>query len=133
VQTGRFVKLYYPTADIDANFKFDGNADFQYYQILLYNYKAHSSANQNVWFEFGERFAIGSAGTSLAYHIGNYQSQNVLSTPAVIRVNDGDGFFRYRSVPVGNNYQIAAGFQFFSNQYVTAFIPNLPPNSGHDQ
>ncbi len=112
-KTGSFVKFYYPTADIDANFAFDGTADFQHYYIYLYNTKQHQTSivngtvNQNTYFEFGKAFAIGNEGTDQAYHMGNLTTQKAdLSQSAQILINDGDNFFRFRNVPVGIVYNI---------------------------
>lgn len=99
---GTFVKIAYPTGDISSGFKFDGSADFQNYQILLYSYKGFNAANQNVFYESGLQFGIGNPGLNTAYHMGNI-GDNFVS------VSDGDLFYRQRVVPVGNTYFIDCG------------------------
>lgn len=109
---GNFLKIYYPTSDIDANFKFDGTSNFLAYQILLYSYAQHSTPENQVYFEFGKKFGIGNAGTVNAFHIGQEQTQSVnLSTPALICVANGDYFARKRQVPIGQTYTFtSSGF-----------------------
>jgi hypothetical protein len=98
-QIGNFVQIYYPTSDINANFKFDGTDDFQNYEILLYSYKSYSPTNQNVFFEIGQEYGIGFAGSGLAYHMGNAGDN-------LVKLTDGDIFYRQRVVPTGNTYYI---------------------------
>lgn len=104
-QNGRFIKIQYPTADVNGNFDF-GGSNFQNYKILLYNYIKHSStASQIVFNEFGRTWAIGNPGTSNAYHIASEQTQAAdLSQPAIISTVEGDMFWRQRVVPAGNSY-----------------------------
>ena len=110
IQEGTFVKIYYPSNDIDANLKFDGTDDFLHYRILLYSVKKHVANTENTFFEFGKMFGIGNAGTANAYHIGLDQSQTAnLSQPALIGISNGDLFFRQRTVPFGQTYTYAAG------------------------
>lgn len=98
-QIGNFVQIYYPQSDINTNFKFDGTDDFENYHILLYSYKSYASTNQNVFFEVGEEYEIGNPGTSTAYHMGNAGDN-------IIKISDGDIFYRQRVVPTGNTYYI---------------------------
>lgn len=104
-QTGQFLQIYYPTADITPDFDF-GPDRFQNYFILLYNYVKHASAiGTEQYFEFGKEFAIGNWGTVNAFHIGSDQTQKAdLSQPAIINLTDGDLFYRYRNIPAGNIY-----------------------------
>lgn len=110
VKTGIFIKIYYPTADIDANLKFDGGTDFSHYRMLLYSIRKRSESIGNTFFEFGKMFGIGNAGTVNAYHIGLDQTQSPnLSTPAKIGITNGDLFWRQRTVPFGETYNVVAG------------------------
>ncbi len=111
VKVGTFVKIYYPTADIDSNLKFDGTDDFLHYKILLYALKQHAiGGSNNVFYEFGKRFAIGNAGTATAYHIGLNQTQSPnLATPAQVNIVNGDLFWRQRTVPYNESFTYAAG------------------------
>jgi hypothetical protein len=99
VKTGTFIQISYPATDINANFKFDGTSDFQNYKILIYNYKAQNTASQNVFFEIGETFGIGNPGQPNAYHMGNVADN-------IVKISDGDIFFRPRTVPLQNEYII---------------------------
>ena len=98
-QIGNYVQIYYPLSDIGADFKFDGTDNFQNYEILLYSYKGYSPTNQNVFFEVGQQYGIGNPGTNTAYHMGNVSDN-------VIKITDGDIFYRQRVVPTGNTYFI---------------------------
>ena len=117
---GNFIKIYYPTSDIDSYLKFDGSSNFLAYQILLYNYAQHSTPENQVYFEFGKKFGIGNSGTVNAYHIGQEQTQTSdLLTPALIGVANGDYFARNRVVPIGQTYTFTAtgfgnGFVYIS-------------------
>lgn len=104
-QNGRYIRIQYPTADINANFDF-GGTNFQNYKILLYNYVKHSTdATKIVFYEFGRTWAIGNPGTATAYHVGSDQTQTpTLSQPAIISTVEGDLFWRQRTVPAGNSY-----------------------------
>ena len=101
-KVGTFIQIAYPTNDINANFKFDGTTDFQNYQILIYNYKAQNTSAQNVFYELGETFGIGNPGQLNAYHMGNVADN-------IIKISDGDIFFRPRTVPIQNEYSINTG------------------------
>ncbi len=99
---GTFIQIAYPTADINANFKFDGTSDFQNYKILIYNYKAQNTSTQNTFWEIGETFGIGNQGQPSAYHMGNVADN-------IVKISDGDIFFRPRTVPIQNEYEINMG------------------------
>lgn len=115
VKTGTFIQIAYPTADINANFKFDGTSDFQNYQILIYNYKAQNSSSQNVFYEVGETFGIGNPGQPNAYHMGNVADN-------IVKISDGDIFFRPRTVPIQNEYLINTGSFNQQTTYSTEWI-----------
>jgi len=101
-KTGIFIKIAYPTDDISGNFAFDGNSDFLNYQILIYNYRAQGTSSQNTFWEVGETFGIGNPGTPTAYHMGNVADN-------IVKITDGDIFFRPRTVPIENDYSIPTG------------------------
>lgn len=103
--TGNFLKIAYPTDDIGGNFKFTGDADFQHYEILLYNQTNNSATDQRTFYEFGKCFGIGNPGTDNAYHMGDYSTQTPnLSTQAIISTSSGDLFARQRKVTYGDLY-----------------------------
>lgn len=115
VKVGTFIQISYPANDISANFKFDGTSDFQNYKILIYNYKAQNPAGQNVFYEIGETFGVGNPGTPNAYHMGNVADN-------IVKVSDGDIFFRPRTVPIQNEYSIPAGGFDMKTTYSTLWI-----------
>ncbi len=129
-KVGTFLQIYYPTADIDANFAFDGTGNFLAYQILIYNYAKHSSEETQPYFEFGKCYGIGNAGTANAYHIGCEQTQSVnLATPAKVTIANGDFFSRKRVVPIGQTGIIANtgkgnGFYYFRPAATITTITN---------
>lgn len=130
-RVGNFIKVLYPTADISANYKFDGAQDFLNYNILVYNYVKHAAeTNNEVFFECGKCFGIGNPGTNLAYHMGLEQTQSTnLATPALITLANGDLFQRIRRAPGGQSFNIyntgkGNGFRYFSPVSTTAAITN---------
>jgi len=128
-RNGTFLQINYPTADVAASsgaFQFPGSstfsgnvADFQNYQILIYNLKPWAQSvegsNQNVYYETGQQYNIGFPGTSSAYHMGNTGDNE-------ISFNDGDVFLRRRTVPTGATYQLPCNGYHFSNSYATIQI-----------
>ncbi len=94
--TGNFLKIRYPENDIDINFQFPGTADFQHYEILLYNYTSNAISTQRLFYEFGKEYGIGKPGTEDRYHFGLTQLPN---GGAKIPVTNGDLFYRLRTVP----------------------------------
>ena len=98
---GNFLKLRYPTSDIDATFQFPGTEDFQHYEILLYNYTNNASSTQRFFYEFGKQYGIGDAGLPTRYHFGLTKLPNGGTTLAI---NNGDLFYRLRAVPYDYKY-----------------------------
>jgi len=126
---GTFVKIKYPSNDINSGMRFDGTADYQNYEILLYNYIQNTTTQQKPFFEFGKCFSIGNYGTNQAYHIGLNQTQSEdLVVPAIIDVVNGDLFSRKRNVPIGAQYSFNSGLFQSNEQYVTfkITVPNSP-------
>ena len=122
VKEGTYLKIYYPADDISGTFSFDGTANFQNYEVLLYNYVPNTTTQQKPFFEFGKCFSIGNAGTNLAYHMGLNQTQSEdLVTPAIVDVVNGDLFYRKRKVPVGQLYNLTSNTY---EQTSTYFTPN---------
>lgn len=132
-RAGTFVKIKYPSNDIDSSMRFDGTANYQHYEILLYNYVQNTSTQQKPFFEFGKCFAIGNAGTANAYHIGLNQTQSPdLTVPALIDVVNGDLFSRKRNVPIGAQYYLTAGLFESNVPYITMpiTVPSSPVTVG---
>lgn len=119
VATGNYIKIKYPASFTDATFEFFKPTDtgvviptvllaedFQNYKIQIYNTK--QSTGNETYFEIGQQYAIGKPTTANRYHVGQYQSQKSPQA-AGIRLSLADNFYRYRNVPIGANYQFAAG------------------------
>lgn len=102
VRQGRFLKFALPATS--ATFDF-GAADFFNYFIKLYT-PAQSVANGlDVYYEVGERYAIGNPFTANAFHQGMLQNQTSnLATPATFEFTKGDFYYRPRSVQTGVEY-----------------------------
>lgn len=105
IQTGNFIKILYPSADVNANFQFGGD-NYQNYKILIYSYTKRAISTQTeIYYEFGRMYGIGNPGSGSQFHIGSDQSQtSTLSQPAIVRMVDGDFFYRNRNVPTGLIY-----------------------------
>lgn len=91
---GSYLKIAYPTSDIGTGIAFDGTPDYQNYEIFIYNPAATTSASEQTYFEFGQKFPIVNG-----YHAGNYQNQTS-SQSAILYFSDGDVFYRNRNVIV---------------------------------
>jgi hypothetical protein len=106
--TGNFLKIRFVSGEMDSlSFNFTGTADFQHYQVLLYNYTSNVASNQRLFYEFGKCFGIGNPGTSSAYHIGLEKTQTAAAGPnhyATISGTNGDLFYRKRTVPYSDDY-----------------------------
>jgi hypothetical protein len=134
-RTGQFIKIILPSTD--GNFDFgDGFAN---YFVELYT-PAQSVANGlDVYYEFGERYAIGNPGTSTRFHQGELQNQTTnYATPATFEFSKGDFYIRQRSVQAGNVYtynvingQMTAGRFLFGLNFVgsTYTDPNITAQS----
>jgi hypothetical protein len=72
VQKGQIIKIVLPPTD--STFDFGGDL-FQNYFIELYTPALSVSNNLNVYYEFGEKYRIGNAGTTNAFHYGMTQNQ----------------------------------------------------------
>ena len=103
--TGNFLKIRYPDGDISVDFRFPGTSDWQHYEILLYNFTSNSSSTQRFYYEFGKQFGIGKPGTIDRYHFGYTQLEN---GGATVSVNNGDLFYRLRTVPYSDNYNFSS-------------------------
>jgi hypothetical protein len=115
IQQGSFLQIYYPTNDINPNYKFDGSVDFQNYKILIYNYKAYNPSNQNVYWQIGEQYGIGNPGTVSAYHMGNVGDNQV-------NLTEGDIFYRTRTIPLTNTYYVNCGAFDQGTTYSTEWV-----------
>ena len=125
---GNFIKIVYPFNDISNDFKFDGDINFQHYEILLYNYSTNISSDQRFYYEFGKEYGIGNPGTNSRYHFGLTQLPN---GGAIIPITNGDLFYRLRNVPYDDNYELISGGDIISNLGYYYITIKTPPNTGY--
>jgi hypothetical protein len=136
-KNGIFIKINYPSSDIDANFNFSGTEDYQNYQIIIYNYE--KAADKRLYYEFGKQFSIGNAGTDNAFHLGLEQNQSTnLVSPAIISTSNGDLFYRKRKVTTSIDFALrflsittyAIGYKNYS--FAISSDPNWIINSNYE-
>lgn len=109
VQEGQYLKISLPATS--GSFDFGTYAFFNYF-IQLYTPALSVSEGLNFYYEFGERYAIGNAGTVNAFHQGMIQNQTPdLVTPATFEFTKGDFYYRNRVIQTGGdfNYTLNAG------------------------
>jgi len=117
VKEGSYLKIAYPTSDIGSGIAFDGTPDYQNYEIFIYNPALTTSANEQTYFEFGQKYPVVNG-----YHSGNYQNQTS-SQSAILYFSDGDVFYRNRNVLVTPPKLITAqGIDQYAVQYATPKI-----------
>lgn len=108
---GKYLKLRYSdlSSDISTQFKVDGSMFFGNYLVVIYRQKKRSSTDNTFFFEFGPSLAIGDAGLSTRYHVGNGDSSDPnssnqsanLATPALVSFHTGDCYTKYRkNIPI---------------------------------
>lgn len=98
---GNFLKIKYPIDDISVDFQFPNTADWQHYEILLYNYSTNASSDLRFFYEFGKQYGIGNPGTDTRFHYGLSKLSN---GGTVIPVTNGDLFYRKRTVNYSDLY-----------------------------
>lgn len=101
VREGQFVKFILPITDGTFDFGVNG---YDNYFIELYTPAQPVADNLNVYFEFGERYAIGNPGASNRVHQGMLQNQEYLVQPALFNFFKGDDYIRLRAIQTGNIY-----------------------------
>jgi hypothetical protein len=129
---GQFIKIILPTTDGAFDF---GDGFFNYF-IEMYT-PAQSVANGlDVYYEYGERYAIGNPTLSNRFHQGMLENQSGdYSVAATFRFNKGDFYIKNRSVQTGNEFLftiqentvtgadfIIVGINFISQTYPDANI-----------
>ena len=103
IRNGQFLRLILPTTDVNFDFSNSITKFFCYYLIELYTPAKSAGKDLDLYYEFGERYMIGNAGTNLAFHQGQLQNQTSdLITPATFRIDKGDAYFRKREINVGD-------------------------------
>jgi len=109
VTEGQFIKIKLPTTSITFDF---GSQNFYNYFIEIYTPQKSTADGIDKYYEISERYGIGNAGTVNAFHQGQTQNQSAdLLTNAVIRLSQGDFYYRKRDINTGGNlnYVITAG------------------------
>lgn len=115
VRKGQFLKIILPNTSGSFDFSSGLTLDYNNYYIELYTPAKSASEGLNVYYEFGEEYGIGNAGTANAYHQGMLQNQSAdLVTPATFKFNKGDAWYRTRNIPIGNTilYDLVGGNSF---------------------
>lgn len=101
VKSGQFVKIVLPTTGAS----FDFGSGYDNYFIELYTPAQPLSNDLNLYYEFGERYAIGNPTLSTRIHQGMDQNQTTdYITPATYSFTKGDAYVRMRSIQTGNVY-----------------------------
>lgn len=131
VRNGQFLKINLPTTSATFDFSNGISKTYCYYLIELYTPAKSAGAKFDLYSEFGEEYAIGNPGTSLAYHQGQTQNQTEdLVTPATFKFVNGDNYFRRREINVGDviSYDLGAKLiepNFILEQKITSqSLPN---------
>lgn len=139
VKSGQFIKILLPSTDGT----FDFGTGFENYFIEIYTPAQPVANNLNVYYEYGERYAVINPTQSDRAHQGELQNQVYLSVPATFQFFKGDDYIRLRAIQLGNVYtwnipeQVATGFRFLvplnfqSSTYTDANItPHTVPYVG---
>lgn len=101
VKSGQFIKIILPDTNGDFDFGVNG---YDNYFIELYTPTQPVANNLNLYYEFGERYAIGDPTLSSRYHHGELQDQLNFVHPATFEFFKGDDYVRLRSIQTGNVY-----------------------------
>ena len=99
--SGRYVKILLPTTSLFFDF---GVEDYFNYFFELYRPNYPVSDNLNIFYEIGERYAIGNPTTNTRFHQGQTQNQNG-GNPAIVKLIEGDGYNRYRNINTVPKYK----------------------------
>lgn len=129
VQIGQYLKIALPATSGTFDF---GTSDFYNYFINLYTPAESASEGLDVYYEFGERYAIGNAGTINAFHQGMLQNQTSnLVTPATFEFTQGDNYYRNRIINTGDviSYKLIAGTLATSTIIGQAQVSESLPNT----
>lgn len=105
IQKGTYVKIVLPATSSTFDF---GTKEFSNFFIKLYT-PAQSVANGlDVYYEIGQRYYIGNAGTVNAFHQGMLQNQSPdLVTPATFEFIQGEFYYRKRSITTSSKLSYA--------------------------
>jgi hypothetical protein len=90
-ETGNFVKIKKATPFHDDDYSSNE------FVVMLYTPGQSSSAEEEIFFEFGQTYRITNPGTSIRAHEGKNSSQNITTgTAATFDLTEGDAYFRER-------------------------------------
>jgi hypothetical protein len=118
-RTGQFVKIVLPSTDGT----FDFGSGFDNYFIELYTPAQPVANNLNLYYEYGERYAIGDPTLSTRFHQGMLQNQSTTITfPATFEFMKGDAYIRLRAIQTGNIYTYAVASGGTGNSIDTILI-----------
>lgn len=136
VKSGQFVKIILPSVDGTFDFGTDGFAN---YFLELYTPAQSVTGGLDLYYEYGERYAIGNPTLATRFHQGMLQNQTGdYSLPATYEFTKGDFYIRNRSVQTGNVYtwnivggSLTAGRILFGLNFVgsTYSDPNITSQS----
>lgn len=135
VKSGQFIKIILPTTDGTFDFGING---YDNYFIEIYTPAQPVANGLDLYYEFGERYAIGDPTLSSRFHQGELQNQLVFVNPATFEFFKGDDYVRLRSIQLGNVYTwniptvSATGFRFIiplNFQGSTYTDANITPHS----
>lgn len=131
VKVGQFIKIILPSTDGT----FDFGTGFDNYFIEVYTPAQSVANNLNVYYEYGERYAIANPTTGARFHQGMLQNQIYGTQPATYEFTKGDYYTRLRAIQTGNIYKwnivsgslsntnyFLFGLNFVGSTYTTAGI-----------
>lgn len=101
VRSGQFLKIILPSTDGTFDF---GASGYQNYMMEVYTPATPVANNLNLYYEFGQRYAVGDPTLSTRFHQGMNQNQVYLSQPATFSFQKGDNYIRLRAIQLGNVY-----------------------------
>lgn len=108
IKIGQFIKIILPNTDGG----FDFGDGFNNYFIELYTPAQSVENGLDIYYEYGERYAIGNPTGVSRFHQGMLQNQAPdYSLPATFQFSNGDFYAKHRSIQTGNvfTFNITAG------------------------
>lgn len=136
VQGGQFIKIKLPTTSINFDFGTFISNTYYYYYICLYTPAKSVANNLDVYYEVGEMFEVGNAGTATCYHQGNTQNQTPdLVTPAISIFKGGDSWYRLREVRAGAYFRAnlvpEVTYSWVNEPILQQTIENIPVGTSY--
>jgi len=101
-KSGQFIKIILPPTDGS----FDFGTGYDNYFIEIYTPARPVANNLNLYYEFGQRYAIANPTLSNRFHQGMLQNQTSnYATPATYEFFKGDFYIKNRAIQTGNVYR----------------------------